>query len=339
MLLGSGGPLLLRLYFLHGGKRLWLASFLQVSGWPLTLLPLLISYLGRRRRRPCSSGDKLILLPPAALAACSLLGLLIGLDSYLYAIGSSYLPLSTSSLVSSSQLAFTAVFAAVIVRQRLTASAVNSVVLLTMGPVVLSLEGGGGERMEEEEEVKGTSGRYGEGLLMTVAAAALMGVLLPLMELIWLKVKKDQRVRYGLVMEMQLVMGLSASLFCLLGIILNQDFKAMRKEAKDLGIGEMKYYMILLLDVIFWQALNIGLVGLVSGASSLLGGILMAVQLPVSVILSLIFFKEKFQSGKGVALALSIWGFISYLYGEMKQSKKLKQMVLDQDNQQSLSVP
>ncbi|OWM84098.1 hypothetical protein CDL15_Pgr009345 [Punica granatum] len=46
------------------------------------------------------------------------LGLLLGLDGYLYSFGLSYLPISISSLLSSTQLAFTAVFAFLVVRHR-----------------------------------------------------------------------------------------------------------------------------------------------------------------------------------------------------------------------------
>ncbi|KAI3913331.1 hypothetical protein MKW92_005625, partial [Papaver armeniacum] len=37
-----GGPLLLRVYFLHGGSRKWLSSALQTAGFPILLLPLTI---------------------------------------------------------------------------------------------------------------------------------------------------------------------------------------------------------------------------------------------------------------------------------------------------------
>lgn len=43
-----GGPMLLRLYFLRGGKRIWLSSWTLTGGWPAILIPLLITYLRRR---------------------------------------------------------------------------------------------------------------------------------------------------------------------------------------------------------------------------------------------------------------------------------------------------
>lgn len=43
-----GGPLVLRLYFIHGGNRVWLSAFLQTSGWPFILIVLVVLYFRRR---------------------------------------------------------------------------------------------------------------------------------------------------------------------------------------------------------------------------------------------------------------------------------------------------
>lgn len=56
-------------------------------------------------------------------------------------------------------------------------------------------------------------------------------------------------------------------------------------------------------------------------ASSLLSGIIIAVLLPVTEVLAVVFYKEHFQAEKGIALVLSLWGFTSYFYGEYKVMK------------------
>ena len=75
---------------------------------------------------------------------------------------------------------------------------------------------------------------------------------------------------------------------------------------------------------IIWQCFFLGAIGVIFSASSLVCGIVIAVLLPVTEILAVIFFREKFQAEKGVSLALSLWGFVSYFYGEIKDSKKTK---------------
>ena len=96
------------------------------------------------------------------------------------------------------------------------------------------------------------------------------------------------------------------------------------REARNYGLGETKYYIVLVSSAIIWQTFFLGAIGVIFSASSLLSGIIIAVLLPVTEILAVIFYEEKFQTEKGVALVLSLWGFVSYFYGEIKQSKKNK---------------
>lgn len=204
LMIGSGGSLLLRVYFTHGGSRLWLSSFLQIAAWPLLLLPL-------------SFSSKRLQLSLSIYLVFAFLGLLFALDCYLYALASAFLPLSTSSLLISSQLAFTAVFAFLLVRQRFTPYSFNAVVLLTLGPVVLSM-GAGSDRPEGESK-----GKYILGFAMAVAAAALAGLIFALMEL---AMRRGKVVRtYAAAMEMQLAMGIAGTVFCLIGMIINKDFQ------------------------------------------------------------------------------------------------------------------
>ena len=82
-----------------------------------------------------------------------------------------------------------------------------------------------------------------------------------------------------------------------------------------------------------------GAVGIIFCASSLLSGIVIAVLLPVTEVLAVIFYREKFQAEKGVALALSLWGFVSYFYGEIKDDKKKKQILIGTQVPQDIPNP
>ncbi|KAF8718119.1 hypothetical protein HU200_025604 [Digitaria exilis] len=50
---------------------------------------------------------------------------------------------------------------------------------------------------------------------------------------------------------------------------------------------------------------------------------MVALVLSLSEVLAVIFLREKFDGVKGVALVLSLWGFVSYLYGEAAHNKKV----------------
>lgn len=130
----TGGPLTSRLYFHHGGHRNWLSSFLETAGFPILLLPLCINYLCRRRRH--SRSAPVLFITPCLFFACIGLGLLTGVDDFLYAYGLSFLPVSTSAILLSTHLSFTAFFAFLIVKQRLTVFSINSIALLTTGTAI-----------------------------------------------------------------------------------------------------------------------------------------------------------------------------------------------------------
>ncbi|GMI64885.1 purine permease 3 [Hibiscus trionum] len=308
-----GGPLIMRLYFIHGGKRVWFSSWLETGGWPIILLPIACAYFHRSRTLP-SSENKFFFMKPRLFIAAAVIGTLTGLDDYIYAYGVARLPVSTVALIIASQLVFTAVFAFVLVKQKFTSYSINAVFLLTIGAGVLALNTSS-DRPENESKRE-----YVSGFVMTVGAAALYGFILPLVELSYKKAK--QEMRYAVVMEIQMVMCLFATGFSTIGMVVNNDFEAIPREAREFGLGETKYYVVVVMSALIWQCFYLGVIGIIFCSSSLVSGIVIALLLPVTEILAVIFYKESFHAEKGVALALSLWGFLSYFYGEIKQSKK-----------------
>ncbi|XP_023884836.1 purine permease 3-like [Quercus suber] len=327
--IGGGGPLIMRLYFIHGGKRVWLSSWLQTGGWPIILFPLMITYFNRRAKQGTST--KLFFMKPPLFIASAVIGILTGFVDYLYSYGVARLPVSTSSLIIASQLAFTAAFAFLLVKQKFTSYSINAVVLLNIGAGVLALHTSNDRPSGE------TNKEYFSGFFMTLGASALYGFVLPLVELTYKKAK--QAITYSLVMEIQMVISLFATILCTIGMLINKDFQAIPREARAFELGETKYYVVIVVNAIVCQCFFMGTVGIIFCASSLLSGILIAVLLPVTEILAVIFYREKFQAEKGVALALSLWGFVSYFYGEIKDDRKKKQILVETQVAQDIPNP
>ncbi|KAL9268307.1 Purine permease 3-like protein [Drosera capensis] len=98
--------------------------------------------------------------------------------------------------------------------------------------------------------------------------------------------------------------------------------RAMQREAKDFELGEGMYCFVLVCSALVWQCFYLGAAGTIHCGSSLLSGVIIAMALPVTEVLAVIIYHEKFQQEKAVSLALSLWGFISYFYGESEQSKR-----------------
>ncbi|KAE9619336.1 hypothetical protein Lal_00047152 [Lupinus albus] len=314
-----GGPLILRLYFIHGGSRVWLSSFLQTAGFPVIALPLAITYIIRRRSFSATAeGEKPKIINmkfPLFIASC-FIGLLVGADDYLYSYGVARLPVSTTSLIIASQLAFTAIFAFFMVKQKFTAFSVNAVFLLTLASGVLAMHSSA-DRPEGE-----SSKEYVLGFILTLLAAALYGFILPLVELVYKKIK--QEIIFATVLEIQFVMSLVATIFCAIGMAINNDFKAVPREARNYELGEVTYYVVLVVSAIVWQFGFLGSIGVIYYASSLFSGIMLALSVPITEVLAVVFYKESFKAEKGVSLVLAIWGFVSYFYGEYKKAKKIK---------------
>ncbi|WCJ18802.1 purine permease 3 [Euphorbia peplus] len=308
-----GGPLIQRLYFLKGGKSVWISCFLQTAGWPLLLFPLFVSYIFRRTKNPAAKTE-LFYIRPRLFVACAVIGLLTGLDDFLAAYGVSLLPVSTSALIIATQLGFTAGFAYILVKQKFTPYTVNSITLLSIGAVVLVLHASS-DRPDHE-----TNKEYYLGVFMTLGASILYGFVLPLIELTYKKAK--QTIKYTLVIEMQMVISFFATAFCAFGMLLHKDFLRIPREASEFELGEANYYVVMVLSALFWQFFFMGAVGVVFCGSSLLSGVIIATLLPVTETLAVWFYHEKFPVEKAIALALSIWGFISYFYGELQQNKK-----------------
>ncbi|XP_010460596.1 PREDICTED: purine permease 3 [Camelina sativa] len=328
-----GGPLIMRLYFNNGGKRIWFSTFLETAGFPVIFIPLLFSYIHRRRNNNGGeNATSFFLIKPRLLGAAIVIGILSGFDNYLYAYGIAYLPVSTAALIIASQLAFIAIFSFFMVKHKFTPFTINAVVLLTVGAAVL------GMHTETDRPVHETHKQYVIGFLVTVAAAVVYAFILPLVELAYQKAK--QPLSYTLVLEVQMILCFLASIVSLIGMSIAGDFKALPKEAKEFKLGEALFYVVAVFSAIIWQGFFLGAIGLIFCTSSLVSGIMISVLLPITEVLAVIFYHEKFQAEKGLSLALSLWGFVSYFYGEIKSDndkKRIQQEESQETERSSLS--
>lgn len=220
-----GGPLIMRLYFLHGGKMIWLSSWLETAGCPIMFLPLIISYsIHRRRIVTTGSRKRFFTIGPRESIAAAGIGILLGADDYFHAWGVAKLPVTTATLIFATQLGFTALFAFFMVNQKFTPFSINAVVLLMAGAGVLATNTKADLTSKGVNVVVPDKKDYVTGFVMSIATAALYGLILPLIEITYKNVK-EQPVTYKLVMEIQLLICLFATGFCTVGGILNRDFQ------------------------------------------------------------------------------------------------------------------
>ncbi|KAK9122922.1 hypothetical protein Sjap_012524 [Stephania japonica] len=301
------GPLLTRLYFLHGGNRKWITAWVQTSGFPILLIPISILYLSHRRRLP--SSDKFFISFKFLLCGI-VLGLLNGVDNFMYVLGLSLLPVSTSSLLFSTNLAFNALFALFIARHKFTPYSINAILLMTLGSVLLGIG------QDKDRPVGVTDAQYLLGFLLTLAAAALLGFIFPCTEVAFTKIANN--ITYSSVLQFQFCSAFASTLFCTVGIIINKDFSAMTREAREFGLGETAYYLVLASTAVVSEMSLVGTVGLIFCASSVFTGVFAATLVPMTTVAAVVVYHEKFSGEKGISLALCVWGFASYLYGSYR---------------------
>jgi hypothetical protein len=105
---------------------------------------------------------------------------------------------------------------------------------------------------------------------------------------------------------------------------LNCSLQAIPREARHYGLGEARYYTVLVSAAVLWQFFFLGSVGVIFCVNTLLAGVLIAVFIPITEVAAVIFLHEKFSSEKVMALVLSLWGLASYSYGEWSDGKAKK---------------
>ncbi|MCL7048387.1 hypothetical protein MKW94_018580 [Papaver nudicaule] len=311
-----GVPLLMRLYFLHGGNRKWLTSFTQSCGFPILIFPL--TFLFAQSKLSTRKNDEISLsfwLEPKMFLSSAFFGVLFGASNFMYSLGLSYIPVSTSSLLFATQLCFIAFFSWLIVKQKFTAFSINAVVVMTIGSVLLGINTDG------DRPVGVSKAQYLLGFLLTWGAAALAGLMMPLVELSFSKATRN--ITYASLLQFQFMLSIFATIVCVIGMLINKDFQAIPREANEFELGKAKYYIIIVATAVLGQLSVVGTVGVIVYASALFNGILTSVLVPVTGVAAVIFYHESFTGLKGMALALCLWGFCSYFCGEYKMMKKV----------------
>ncbi|KAL5577934.1 hypothetical protein UlMin_019633 [Ulmus minor] len=270
--------LLSKYYFIHKG-----------SSFPLLFLSIFLPYfLKCTTRKPFSH------FTPKIYTLSILIGFLLGVNNFFFSLGNYYLPVSTSSLILSSQLAFNLILSLLLVKQKITFSNLNCVMLIVLSSVLLALE----SRHDKPEGL--TKAKYFVGFFSTISGGLLFALYLPLMEMIFKKV-----YCYAMVMEMQMVVEFSATLLATIGMVESHVF--------DKGL--VVYYITVFFNVVTWQLCFMGTAGMVFLMSSLTGGICMTALMGINVVGGVLVYGDDFGGVKIVSTLLSSWGFASYVFG------------------------
>lgn len=309
----AAATLLGRQYYDKGGNSKWMATFVQLSGFPI-LLPY---YCFPAKRNP--NTEIIQTKPPPFFIQASVyvtLGLVIAADCFQYSVGLLYLPVSTYSLICASQLAFNSLFSFFLNAQKFTSYIINSLVLLTISSTLLVFQ-------KDSENTTGVSKqKYVIGFICTVGASAGNGLVLSLTQLAFTKVFKRQT--FKAVMDMIIYPGFIASCAILVGLFASREWMSLRKEMHEYKLGKVSYIMNLVGTAITWQLFALGSIGLIFETSSLFSNAISVLGLPIVPVLAVVFFHDKMNGLKVIAFLLAVWGFVSYVYQHYLDNLKSK---------------
>ncbi|XP_062096154.1 purine permease 21-like isoform X2 [Humulus lupulus] len=305
--------LLGRLYYERGGQSKWLATLVQLAGFPI-LLPYYFIPIKRFKTKTnhtttSTTTNSIQSKKPSTLLVTSIylvLGLMVAAACYLYSVGLMYLPVSTYSIICASQLGFNAFFSFFLNSQKFTPYIINSLVLLTISSVLLVFE------PNSEESSKVSKGKYALGFVCTVGASAGYGLILPLTQFFMNKVLKKES--FSVVMDVIVFQSLVATVAILVGLFASSEWSTLREEMNEFELGKVSYVMTLSWTAIAWQVLSIGIVGLILEVSALFSNVIGVLGLPIVPVMAVFFFHEKMDGIKAMAMVLAIWGFVSYAY-------------------------
>ncbi|XP_062095083.1 probable purine permease 10 [Humulus lupulus] len=307
--------LLGRLYYERGGQSKWMATLVQLAGFPI-LLPYYFITTKRYKAKTKTNNittstatNSIQSKKPPTLIVISVylvLGLIVAADCYLYSVGLMYLPVSTYSIICASQLAFNAFFSFFINSQKFTPYIINSLVLLTISSVLLVFE------PDSEESSKVSKGKYALGFVCTVGASAGYGLVLSLTEFFMNKVLKKES--FSVVMDVVVFQSLVATVAILVGLFASSEWSTLKEEMNEFELGKVSYVMTLSWIAIAWQVFFIGIMGLILEISSLFSNVISVFGSPIVPVMAVFFFHEKMDGIKAMALVLAIWGFVSYAY-------------------------
>ncbi|XP_055821142.1 probable purine permease 11 [Solanum dulcamara] len=304
--------LLGRFYYDEGGNSKWMTAFVQSAGFPI-LIPLFF-FFKSSKKNAASSLEK-----PSRSTLYMIyvfFGLLLAGDNLMYSYGMLYLPVSTFSLISASQLPFNALFSLLLNAQKFTALILNAVVIVTISAALLAVNS------ESETSTKLSAGQYAIGFICTVAASAAYALYLSLLELTFKRVTKSET--FDTVLKMIFYPTLLASCCCVVGLYASGEIRTLTAEMNGFYKGEISYLMTLIWSSVLWTICWIGMLGLIFEVSSLFSNVIGTLGLPTVPVLAVIFFHDKMDGVKVIALLLALWGFLSYVYQNYLDDSKAK---------------
>lgn len=146
--------------------------------------------------------------------------------------------------------------------------------------------------------------------------------MLSVTQLAFQKILKSES--YKVVFDVIVYQNMIASVAILVGLFASGEWKDIKGEMAGFESGRVSYIMNLVWIAISWQVFSIGCIGLIFQVSSLFSNVISTLGIPIVPVMAVVFFHEKMNGVKVIAMLLAIWGFTSYIYQHYLDDLKQK---------------
>ncbi|KAG2572869.1 probable purine permease 11 [Panicum virgatum] len=123
---------------------------------------------------------------------------------------------------------------------------------------------------------------------------------------------------------MQIYTNVVASAVAAAAMLATGEWGAVRGEVARYRSGTARYAATLLGIAVAWQAATLGMVRLITRASSLFANVTSTLGLPLVPILAVPLFGDRMTGIKVVAMLMAVWGFLSYVYQHYLDDRRVQ---------------
>uniref|UniRef100_A0A1J3D7D5 Probable purine permease n=1 Tax=Noccaea caerulescens TaxID=107243 RepID=A0A1J3D7D5_NOCCA len=309
-------------------KGTWTQALIQNAAFPI-LIPLFFIFPSPK---PNLETNNTRFLSFRLIFLYLSLGVIVAAHSKLFALGKLYANYSIFTLISATQLIFTAIFTAIINRFKFNRWIIISIIL-TIVIYVFGRPEFGGEPDENEEF-------YSTQAWLTFAASVSFALSLCLFQLGFEKLLVKSK-RYGnkkvfrMVLEMKICVSFFASVICLVGLFVSGEFKELKGDSKRFNKGETYYVLSLIGLALSWQVWGIGLIGLVLYVSGVFSDVVHMCASPLValvVVLAFDFMDDEFSWPRIGTLIATTVALGAYFYSMHKKNKKAMMELNQREN-------
>ncbi|KAG7597631.1 hypothetical protein ISN44_As06g019710 [Arabidopsis suecica] len=302
----------------------WTQSLLQTVGFPLLLLPFLIFITKNKRnhhQQPPITSDSIHVKSLAVIYIC--IGIIMAVQGRLAAMGKLEIPFGVFTLIYTTQLFFTPIFAAFINKIKFNRWVVISVILaIITGALTLSSSFGGEPDEAEENYARGSWAALFAGICFALLLCNIQNVF---DSYIFKRTETtNKKTSFASVFEVIIFSSLVATIISVVGLLIAGEQHELKREMNGFSKGKGSYVMAMVGQAVSWQVYWVGIVGLVYSVSSVLSNVISVITWPIVSVLVVIFFNfmdDEFDAFKGVALVTAVLSAAAYFFRLHKENR------------------